>query len=162
VVGTACESPEARQRFLEEANLVARLQHPGVVQVYDYGTHEGRPYFVMEYVLGGTLAHNVAHTPQPPRTAARRVRQLARALQYSHSQGIIHRDLKPDNVLLAPDGEPKLADFGLAKLMDSRRTGTGAVLGTPSYMARSRRPARSAPSTSAPTCTRWGRCCTSC
>jgi serine/threonine-protein kinase len=135
VVGTACESPEARQRFLEEANLVARLQHPGVVQVYDYGTHEGRPYYVMEYGLGGTLAQSAAHTPQPPQTAARLVRQLAQALHYSHSQGIIHRDLKPDNVLLGADGEPKLADFGLAKQMDSRRTVTGAVLGTPSYMA---------------------------
>jgi serine/threonine-protein kinase len=135
IMNAACESEEVRTRFLAEAPLVARLQHPHVVQVFDFGDLDGRPYLVMELVGGGSLARKAAHTPQPPREAARLVEQLARALEHAHARGVIHRDLKPDNILLAEDGTPKVADFGLAKQLGSARTVTGAILGTPSYMA---------------------------
>ncbi|MCI0465309.1 MAG: serine/threonine protein kinase [Gemmataceae bacterium] len=143
---------EAARRFLREAETIARLQHPNVVQVYDFGTHEGRPFFSLEYVEGGSLADRLNGTPQPAGPAARLVESLARTMQVAHEQGIIHRDLKPANVLLARGDpihgillgggsaeaghyEPKVTDFGLAKRADSGVTATWAVLGTPSYMA---------------------------
>jgi WD40 repeat protein len=123
-------------RFADEARAVARLQHPHVVQVYEIGEHDGRPFFSLEYVAGGSLARRLAGTPQPARDAAALVETLARAMHHAHRQGIVHRDLKPANVLLSADGMPKIADFGLAKrLEDAGRTRAGAVLGTPSYMA---------------------------
>jgi serine/threonine-protein kinase len=126
-----------RERFGREARAVARLVHPNVVQVYAMGDCDGQPYFVLEYVAGGTLADRLHGRPWPARDAAQLVRTLAHALQTAHRQGIIHRDLKPRNVLLTPDGQPKIADFGLARLMDEPAglTASGAVIGTPSYMA---------------------------
>jgi tetratricopeptide (TPR) repeat protein/tRNA A-37 threonylcarbamoyl transferase component Bud32 len=128
-------SPEARVRFLHEAETIARLKHPNVVQVFDFGTHEGKPYFSLEYLEGGSLARKLRGEPQAPMQAARLLETLARAVQAAHAQGIVHRDLKPANVLLSADGAPKITDFGLAKQGDSGMTATGAVLGTPSYMA---------------------------
>jgi serine/threonine-protein kinase len=124
-------------RFLHEAETVARLQHPHIVQIYEVGEHDGRPFLALEYVPGGSLAQKLDGTPQPPRDAAELVEPLARAVQAAHDQGVIHRDLKPANVLLAADGTPKLTDFGLAKQldMDAGQTPSGAVLGTPGYMA---------------------------
>jgi tetratricopeptide (TPR) repeat protein/tRNA A-37 threonylcarbamoyl transferase component Bud32 len=126
---------EATARFLQEAETIARLKHPNVVQVYDFGSHEGKPYFSLEYLEGGSLAHKLRGEPQPPVQAAQTVQTLARAVQAAHEQGVVHRDLKPANVLLATDGTPKITDFGLAKQGDSGMTATGEVLGTPSYMA---------------------------
>jgi tetratricopeptide (TPR) repeat protein/tRNA A-37 threonylcarbamoyl transferase component Bud32 len=127
--------PEALARFLREAETVARLKHPNVVQVHDYGSHEGTPYFSLEYLEGGSLADQLKGQPQPPARAAQMALMLARAVQAAHEQGIVHRDLKPANVLLAADGTPKVADFGLAKRGESGQTATREVLGTPSYMA---------------------------
>jgi serine/threonine-protein kinase len=124
-------------RFKSEAEAVARLRHANVVQIHEVGESEGRPFFSLEFVDGGSLAARLDGTPWPPRQAAQLVQTLARAMHAAHQRGIIHRDLKPANVLLAEDGTPKITDFGLAKQMDSQRgqTQTGAVLGTPSYMA---------------------------
>jgi serine/threonine protein kinase len=143
-------------RFLAEAEAVAALQHPNVVQLYHFGRHDGLPYFTPEFVAGGSLTDRLKDTPLPPREAARVVEQIAHGIAHAHARGIVHRDLKPANVLLAdrrtsrlacpgaPPGqagslsyEPKVTDFGLARRVEvgSGLTATGAVIGTPSYMA---------------------------
>jgi serine/threonine-protein kinase len=123
-------------RFQTEAEAIARLQHPNIVQVYEVGEHEGRPFFSLEFCDGGSLERKLAGTPLPSRDAAALVETLARAVQAAHDKGIVHRDLKPANVLLADDGTPKITDFGLAKkLGEAGQTQSGAVMGTPSYMA---------------------------
>ncbi len=126
-----------RVRFLDEAEMLARLDHPGVVRVYEVGWHDGRPHLAMEFVGGGTLAQRCGGIPQPPREAARLVAALARAVHHAHERGVVHRDLKPANVMLAGDGAPKITDFGLAKRLDGGAglTETGAMVGTPGYMA---------------------------
>jgi WD40 repeat protein len=127
---------DQHQRFQAEAEAVARLQHPHIVQVYDVGEHNGLPYFSMEYCAGGSLAGQLDGTPWDGRRAANLVQTLATAMQAAHAAGVVHRDLKPRNVLLTADGTPKVTDFGLAKRLDvPGLTATGAVLGTPSYMA---------------------------
>jgi serine/threonine protein kinase len=124
-------------RFRGEAEKTARLQHPHIVQVFEVNEHEGRPYFSLEYVAGGSLAQKLNGTPQPARQAAELVETLSRAIHAAHQAGVIHRDLKPSNVLLTADGTPKITDFGLAKRLDAetQQTPSGAVIGTPSYMA---------------------------
>ncbi len=133
----AYAAPYERARFQREAEAVARLQHPNIVQVHDVGDIDGRPYFTMEYVANGGLAHKLAGVPQPPRQAAQLVATLAAAVQAAHERGIVHRDLKPANVLLAEDGTPKITDFGLARQQGDGAvlTQTGMTIGTPSYMA---------------------------
>jgi tetratricopeptide (TPR) repeat protein len=138
ILAGAHASPAATARFRAEAEAVARLQHANIVQVFRLDEHDGLPCLVLEYVPGGTLAHGLDGTPLPPRRAAETAEILARAMHYAHGQGVVHRDLKPANVLLAADGTPRIADFGLAKLLEGARealTRTGEVLGTPSYMA---------------------------
>src|SRR5262245_13999557 len=176
----------ARERFRREAEAVAQLQHPNIVQIHEVGEHNGRPYLALEFVAGGSLDQRLAGTPQPARVAAELVEKLAQAIHHAHERGVVHRDLKPANVLLAPnpksesrslkqtritkegnqenksaadvrvsktdisklestadldirisDFEPKLTDFGLAKLLDdaSGPTRTGDMFGTPAYMA---------------------------
>jgi tetratricopeptide (TPR) repeat protein len=127
----------ARRRFRTEAEAVARLQHPNVVQIYQVGECDGKPFLCLEYVEGGSLLHKLAGKAQPEREAARLVAALARAVHYTHQRGILHRDLKPSNVLLAADGTPKITDFGLAKVVDADLgpTRSGTLLGTPCYMA---------------------------
>jgi WD40 repeat protein len=130
-------SGEALVRFLGEAEAVAALQHPHIVQLYDSGQLDGLPFFTLEYVPGGSLAGKLGGAPLPPKQAARLVEQLAWALHFAHAKGIVHRDLKPANVLLMDDGSPKITDFGLAKRVEVGQglTASGDVMGTPSYMA---------------------------
>jgi WD40 repeat protein/tRNA A-37 threonylcarbamoyl transferase component Bud32 len=148
ILDSALAGSSDRERFRLEAESTAHLQHPNIVQIHEIGEHEGRPFFSLEYVDGGSLKERLAGTPLPPLEAARLAETLARAIAYAHQQGVIHRDLKPANVLLAskPSVEdttrgllamPKIADFGLAKQIDddSGQTRTGAIIGTPSYMA---------------------------
>jgi serine/threonine protein kinase len=126
------------QRFIREARAGANLRHPNVVQVYDIGEYEGRPYFSLEYVEGSSLDRKLREGPLPPREAARLVEQITRGIQAAHEQGLIHRDLKPANILLTEEGTPKITDFGLAKKLDEEEAGltqAGAIMGTPSYMA---------------------------
>jgi serine/threonine-protein kinase len=124
-------------RFRSEAEAVASLQHPNIVQVYEVGDQDGLPYFSLEYVDGGSLSQKLKGQPLPARQAAELIEVLARAVHYAHLHGIVHRDLKPANILLTADGQPKITDFGLAKHLDGTgaQTRSGAVMGTPSYMA---------------------------
>lgn len=161
ILGGAHADSQQRQRFRTEAEAAARLQHVGIVQVYDIGEYVGIPHLSLEYVAGGTLANRLAARPLPATVAAEVTLQLAAAMAYAHGHGVIHRDLKPENILLAQPAEepasgsvppaarshpqqattaigtPKIADFGLAKCLDQdqQRTVTGVLLGTPAYMA---------------------------
>jgi WD40 repeat protein/tRNA A-37 threonylcarbamoyl transferase component Bud32 len=138
VLAGAHAGPEALARFQREAEAVACLQHPLIVRIYAVGEHDGLPYLALEFLEGGSLSQKLDGTPLTPRVAAALVEKLARAIDAAHERGVIHRDLKPANILLTAEGEPKVADFGLAKQLDSAtgpQTRTGAVLGTPSYMA---------------------------
>ena len=128
-------TPSAAPRFLAEADTVARLHHPNIVQIHQVGEYDGLPFLALEYVDGGSLAQRLDGTPWLPDRAASLIEQLALAVDSAHRAGVVHRDLKPANVLLAADATPKITDFGLAKLEESNLTATGAVLGTPSYMA---------------------------
>jgi WD40 repeat protein/tetratricopeptide (TPR) repeat protein/tRNA A-37 threonylcarbamoyl transferase component Bud32 len=130
-------APEERARFRAEAEAVARLQHPNIIQIYEVGAADGWPYFSLELAEGGNLAGRLDGTPVPATRAAALVETLARAVHYAHERGVVHRDLKPANILLTADGTPKVTDFGLAKQLDTGPglTRTGLVLGTPSYMA---------------------------
>jgi serine/threonine protein kinase/Tfp pilus assembly protein PilF len=129
--------PTQVARFHGEVEAVASLQHPNIVQIYEVGEHNGRPFCSLELMDGGGLDKKLAATPQPPREAAALAETLARAVEAAHRQGIIHRDLKPANVLLSRDGTPKVSDFGVARRLDtpSGQTQSGALIGTPSYMA---------------------------
>ena len=124
-------------RFLAEAEAVAAIRHPHVVQVFDYGEAAGRPFLAMEYLSGGSLSDRLKPSGRlDPKVAAELVATLAGAVQAAHDQGIVHRDLKPGNVLYDERGQPKVTDFGLAKRAGgSDLTATQAVMGTPAYMA---------------------------
>jgi serine/threonine-protein kinase len=133
----AYAGPNELERFRREVEAVAALRHPNVVQVYDVGEADGRPYFSMEFMEGGSLAQQLTGTPQSARQAVRLLTTLAEAVQAAHRSGFVHRDLKPGNVLLTADSIPKVSDFGLARRLDedANLTRSGAQLGTPSYMA---------------------------
>ena len=156
--------PNTLARFRSEAEAVARLHHPNIVQIYEVGEVDNQPFFSLEYVGGGSLVQRAAGQPQPPVAAAALVEVLARAIHYAHSQGVVHRDLKPGNVLIAdseaeptkadpsvsllqsairnPQSAIKIADFGLAKYTPAVAAGRtdgptrpGLIIGTPQYMA---------------------------
>ena len=136
ILGGGHQDPTAVARFLIEAEAVARIQHPHVVPVYEFGRHDGLPYLAMELVDGGTLAQKVIREGKlDPRRAADILEKVAGAVAAAHAQGVIHRDLKPGNILLTAAGEPKVTDFGMAKVGDLQLTASGAMVGTPSYMS---------------------------
>jgi WD40 repeat protein/tRNA A-37 threonylcarbamoyl transferase component Bud32 len=122
-------------RFQAEGQAAAQLDHPGIVPVYTVGEEGSHPYLAMAFIDGPSLWQQVKEQPLAQRQAARLMQQVAQAVDYAHQRGIVHRDLKPHNILLAPGGQPKITDFGLAKRAeDSNLTQTGQILGTPSYM----------------------------
>ena len=125
-------------RFEREAKVLARLSHPNIVTVLDFGDYLGSPFLVLELIVGGTLKNQLGKA-FTWNEAARLLLPMVRALDYAHNQGIVHRDFKPSNILLTATGEPKLSDFGIAKILEGQEggtlTGTGIGLGTPEYMA---------------------------
>ncbi|WP_197446574.1 WD40 repeat domain-containing serine/threonine protein kinase [Tautonia plasticadhaerens] len=137
ILAGAHADPIASVRFLGEAEAVASLQHPNIVQIHHIGEADGLPFLELEYVPGGSLDRTLDGTPWPARRAATLIEALARGVAEAHRLGIIHRDLKPSNILIADDGTPKIADFGLAKSLDveSGLTATDSIMGSPSYMA---------------------------
>lgn len=129
-----------RQRFFREAQAAGRMSHPGIVTIYDVGEDETTqtPFIVMECVEGNSLDRLVATTSigkLPQEIALKLLRQIAEALDYAHRQGIVHRDIKPANIMVTTEGQPKIADFGIAKLAMAETTLPGHVVGTPAYMS---------------------------
>jgi hypothetical protein len=125
------------QRFRAEAEAAAGLDHANIVPIYEVGEHRGQPYFSMKWIDGDSLAQHLPRLTQDVRAAVRLVAVVSRAVHHAHQRGIIHRDLKPANILIDRDGQPHVTDFGLARRTDadSRLTQSGAIVGTPSYMA---------------------------
>lgn len=128
-------SPAFLQRFRTEAEAVAKLQHSNIVAIHEIGEHDGRQFFSMEFVDGPNLQELTQQKPMAARQAAGYVRTVAEAIEYAHLQGVLHRDLKPSNVLISSSDQPKITDFGLAKVLtsDTELTLSGQVLGTPHY-----------------------------
>lgn len=126
------------KRFEREAKSLAKLSHPNIVKVHDYGEHDGSPYLVMEYLPGGTLK-KVLGKPVFWQEAVQLILPVGRGVAYAHQRGILHRDIKPANILMTESGEPMLSDFGIAKLFEGDQgtalTGSGMAIGTPEYMA---------------------------
>jgi tetratricopeptide (TPR) repeat protein/tRNA A-37 threonylcarbamoyl transferase component Bud32 len=137
VLAGAHASSHQLGRFHAEAEAVAQLQHPNIVQIFEVGDHDGLPYFSLEFVEGGSLAERIGGKPRPPREAAETVELLAQAMAVAHQHGIVHRDLKPANVLVTRDAQPKITDFGLVKRVEggSELTQSGTLMGSPSYMS---------------------------
>ena len=128
--------PQFRSRFEREIKMVAALEHPSIVPVYDVGDDDGQPYFVMRYMTGGSLSNAIESDRFSLQDTARIVEKIAQGLAYSHKKGIVHRDLKPDNILFDANGDPFISDFGVAKLTESSGGLTGSgVIGTPAYMS---------------------------
>ena len=125
------------ERFLREARMVASLEHPNILPVYDFGEENGVPFLVMPYLPGGSLRDRLKAGPVPLAVASSWIAQLADALDAAHAAGVLHRDVKPANVLLGKDDRLFLADFGIAKMLENQTglTATGVVVGTPIYMA---------------------------
>ena len=125
-----------RERFQQEARSVARLKHPNILEVYDFGYDDGTAYLVLELVEGGTLADRVGR-PMELQAVVPLIEKLAGALDHAHEHGVLHRDIKPSNILMRADGTPVLADFGLARMVGQlrRMTSSGTVMGTPEYMS---------------------------
>lgn len=136
IVSGRFSSPEELQRFHIEAEAAAKLDHPGIVPVYEIGEVDDQAFFAMKYIEGGSLADHIERYRDRPRDAIELLAKVVRAVQHAHQRGILHRDLKPANILVDHDGTPLITDLGLAKKTagDSNLTHTGAVLGTPSYM----------------------------
>jgi eukaryotic-like serine/threonine-protein kinase len=130
-------SPENRQRFSSEAEANARLDHPGIVPIYEVSEFEEHPYFSMQLVRGVTLAERLKQGPLPQREAARIMVEVCQAIGFAHRHGVLHRDIKPSNILIDAQGQVRVTDFGLAKFAGSsdHLTRSGAVIGTPSYMS---------------------------
>jgi serine/threonine-protein kinase len=133
------DDPALRERFEREAHTIARLEHPAIVPVYDFGDDQGQLYLVMRLMTGGSLHDRLRRGPIPPAVAAQLLERLADALDTAHAKGIIHRDLKPGNILFDEHDNPMISDFGIAKLTaqagGATLTQTGSIVGTPAYMS---------------------------
>lgn len=130
------EAVEAHARFRREAQAAGRLSHPNIVGVYDYGENQTQAWIVMELVEGGSLKGRLdKHERFPVPEIVRIMAEVCAGLQYSHQRGVVHRDIKPGNIMMTPDGQVKIADFGIARLENSSMTQVGTLIGTPSYMA---------------------------
>ena len=129
--------PDTTARFRHEAQAIAQMRHPNILNVYDFGEYQGTPYMIVEYVSGGSLGNRLSIDRLEPKDAIRFLSGIAAGLDYAHGRGIVHRDIKPANVLLESDDSPVIADFGLAKLLQgsSLKSMTGVTTGTPAYMA---------------------------
>jgi len=128
--------PQFRSRFEREIKMIASLEHPAIVPVYDVGDEDGQPYFVMRFMTGGSLSNLIEQGSIPIQDTAHIIEKIAQGLSHAHRKGIIHRDLKPDNILFDENGEPFISDFGVAKLSESASNLTGSgVIGTPAYMS---------------------------
>lgn len=128
--------PSFRARFEREAEIIAALEHPAIVPVYDVGEEDGQPYLVMRLMTGGSLSDRMARGPLSLVETARILAQLAPALDRAHARGVIHRDLKPGNILFDDEVNAYIADFGIARLAQATVSFTGsAVIGTPAYMS---------------------------
>ena len=131
------------KRFEREVKTLAKLTHPNIVHIHDYGRHKNKPYLIMEYLPGGTLEDRMAEGQIPFQEAAKLIIPIAEALSYAHQMGVLHRDVKPANIIFSDDGKPLLSDFGIAKILGNNNldesegnlTQTGMGLGTPEYMA---------------------------
>jgi serine/threonine-protein kinase len=154
-------SSEFLGRFRQEARLIARLEHPHILPVYDFGESDNVPYLVMRLLDAGTLVDRIQAGPMELGEIDHIFNQLAEALAYAHEQGVIHRDIKPSNVMLDRHGEVFLTDFGIARLVEgaSQFTATGTITGTPAYRARNKPRASHWMRTDV---IRWGSCCTRC
>lgn len=136
--GGSWASPDQIKRFLQEAQAAAKLQHPNIVPIHDFGQRDGLYFFTMDFIEGQSLADRLTRGPLPTREALTIARQVADALRAAHQQGVIHRDIKPANILLDHEGRVKITDFGLAKELNREEmhlTVTGQVMGTPRYMS---------------------------
>src|SRR5437660_11469861 len=123
-------------RFRREAQAIAQMRHPNILDVFDFGEYQGTPYMIVEYVPGGSLSSRMKAGPIDTPTVLENLDGIASGLDYAHSLGIVHRDVKPANVLLARDGTPIIADFGLVKLLQSASVSmSGVTTGTPAYMS---------------------------
>ena len=131
------QDPNFLSRFQREARVVAKLEHPNIVPVYDFAEHEGQPYLVMKFIQGETLKARLARGPLSQQEVLQVVEAVGSALAYAHQQGILHRDIKPSNVILAEDGRIYLADFGLARIAQAGEStlSTDMLLGTPQYIS---------------------------
>jgi hypothetical protein len=129
--------PDSTARFRHEAQAIAQMRHPNILNVYDFGEYQGTPYMIVEYVSGGSLGNRLTQGRLEPADALKFLHGIAAGLDYAHQHGIVHRDVKPANVLLEMDDTPVIADFGLAKLLmgSSLKSMTGVTTGTPAYMA---------------------------
>lgn len=128
--------PEARERFFREAHIMARLAHPNIVRILDAGEDHGHPFIAMELIDGLSLGTYLREHPDlPTPTRVDLIIQLYSGLEAAHAAGAIHRDIKPANILVQPDGQLKVLDFGLARLQHSTLTANGAVVGSPGYMS---------------------------
>ncbi|HLB50110.1 MAG TPA: serine/threonine-protein kinase, partial [Anaerolineales bacterium] len=128
--------PNFIKRFINEARTLAKLSHPNILPLYDFGEANGAPYIIMPLMAGGTLVDRIRRGPMSPAEVVRILVPIADALDYAHSQGLLHRDIKPNNILFDARDHPVLADFGIAKYLESASnlTGTG-IIGTPDYMS---------------------------
>jgi len=126
--------PGFLERFQREVDVIASLEHPHILPIYDYGETDGIPFIAMRYLAGGSMAQMIRRGIPNIEDLERPLTQLAQALDYAHQQGIIHRDLKPGNIMLDENGNAYLSDFGIARVMGSELTGS-AIIGTPAYMS---------------------------